>query len=169
MEFFVFWYFFTLLSLVFTLRMIKSILEEEFEGEIREISNNENWTTSYIREWHHLQPKILRRWVCESFFLYVAQLSHSYPTWDLHSHLTPNNLPLKWEFLLHIDTLPLERKYSQTRVHYSLPLHLYRRSQLYGTRLPEITIRKTFDTGSNCTRPSRKPTALIPLVEKLTL
>jgi len=37
-------------------------------------------------------------------------------------------------------------------------------THLYGTRLPEITIKKTFDTGSNCTHPSRKPTALIPLV-----
>jgi len=33
--------------------------------------------------------------------------------------------------------------------------------------LPEITIRKTFDTGSNYTHPSRKPTALIPLVGRL--
>ena len=39
-------------------------------------------------------------------------------------------------------------------------------THLYGTRLPETTIRKTFDTGSNCTRPSHKPTALIPLVGK---
>ena len=37
-------------------------------------------------------------------------------------------------------------------------------THLYRTRLPEITIRKTFDTRSNCTRPSRKPMALIPLV-----
>jgi len=37
-------------------------------------------------------------------------------------------------------------------------------THLYGIRLPEITIRKTFDTGSNCTRPSHKPTTLIPLV-----
>jgi len=40
-------------------------------------------------------------------------------------------------------------------------------THLYGTRLPEITIRKTFDTGSNCTRPSRKPTALIPFVGRI--
>ena len=33
--------------------------------------------------------------------------------------------------------------------------------------LPEITIRKTFDTGLNCTRPSRKPAALIPLVGRI--
>jgi len=42
---------------------------------------------NHIREWHHLQPKTLRRWVCGSSFLYVAQLSHSYPMWDLDSHL----------------------------------------------------------------------------------
>jgi len=37
---------------------------------------------------------------------------------------------------------------------------LYRRSHTYtGTRLLQITIRKTFDTWSNYTRPSRKPTA----------
>jgi len=40
-------------------------------------------------------------------------------------------------------------------------------THLYGTRLPKITIRKTFDTGSNCTHPSRKPTALIPLVGRI--
>ena len=40
-------------------------------------------------------------------------------------------------------------------------------THLYGTRLLEITIRKTFDTGSNCTRLSRKPTALIPLVGRI--
>jgi len=40
-------------------------------------------------------------------------------------------------------------------------------THLYGTRLPETSINKTFDTGSNCTRPSRKPTALRPLVRKI--
>jgi len=40
-------------------------------------------------------------------------------------------------------------------------------THLYETRLPEITIRKTFDTGSNYTLPSRKPTALIPLVGRI--
>ena len=38
-------------------------------------------------EWHHLQPKTLRHYVCGSSFLYVAQLSHSYPMWDLDSYL----------------------------------------------------------------------------------
>jgi len=42
-------------------------------------------------------------------------------------------------------------------------------TNLRGTCLPEITIRKTFDTGSNCTRPSRKPTVLIPLVERIRM
>jgi len=37
-------------------------------------------------------------------------------------------------------------------------------THLYGTRLPEISTRKTFDTRSNCTCPGRKPRALIPLV-----
>jgi len=40
-------------------------------------------------------------------------------------------------------------------------------THLYGTRLPETSIRKTFDTGSNCTRPIRKPMALIPLVGRI--
>jgi len=35
-------------------------------------------------------------------------------------------------------------------------------THLYGTHLPETSIRKTFDTGSNCTRPSCKPSPLIP-------
>ena len=39
----------------------------------------------HIRKWHHLQPKTLR--LCGSSFLYIAQLSHSYPMWDLDSHL----------------------------------------------------------------------------------
>jgi len=41
-------------------------------------------------------------------------------------------------------------------------------THLYGTRLPEITIRKTFDTRSNCIRPSHKPTALIPICYKIS-
>jgi len=40
-------------------------------------------------------------------------------------------------------------------------------THLYGTRLPEITIRKNFDTGSNYTRPGHKPTTLIPLVQRI--
>jgi len=32
----------------------------ESEGKTGEISNNENWATPHIREWHHLQPKTLR-------------------------------------------------------------------------------------------------------------
>jgi len=40
-------------------------------------------------------------------------------------------------------------------------------THLYGTCLPETSIRKTFDTGSNCTRPSPKPMALIPLVWRI--
>ena len=47
---------------------------------------------------------------------------------------------LHQEDLSRISTLPLERKHSQTR-----------------------------DTGSNCTRPSRKPTVLIPLVERIRM
>jgi len=35
------------------------------------------------------------------------------------------------------------------------------------TRLPETSVRKTFDTGSNCTRPSCKPTTLIPLARRI--
>jgi len=46
--------------------------------------------------------------------------------------------------------------------------HLYRCSHIYtGHACLKISIRKTFDTGSNCTRPSRKPTALIPLVGRI--
>jgi len=41
-------------------------------------------------------------------------------------------------------------------------------THLYGTRLPEITIRKTFDTRSNCISPSHKPTALIPICYKIS-
>ena len=38
----------------------------------------QEWELSqHIREWHHLQPKTLRHWVCGSSLLYVAQLSHS--------------------------------------------------------------------------------------------
>jgi len=40
-------------------------------------------------------------------------------------------------------------------------------THLYGTHLPGITIRKTFDTWLNCTRPSRKPTTIIPLVGRI--
>jgi len=40
-------------------------------------------------------------------------------------------------------------------------------THLYGTHLPETSIRKTFDTGSNCTCPSHKLTALIPLAGKI--
>ena len=38
-------------------------------------------SSKHIREWRHLQPKTLRHWSCESSFLYVAQLSHSYSMW----------------------------------------------------------------------------------------
>jgi len=41
----------------------------------------------HTREWHHLQPKTLRHWICGSSFLYVAQHSHFYSMWDLDSHL----------------------------------------------------------------------------------
>jgi len=40
-------------------------------------------------------------------------------------------------------------------------------THLYGTRLPQITISKTFDTWSNCTCPSRKPTSLILLAVRI--
>jgi len=40
-------------------------------------------------------------------------------------------------------------------------------THLNGTRFSETSVRKTFDTGSNCTCPSRKPTALIPLVGRI--
>ena len=79
-----------------------------------------------------------------------------------------NNLSLKCESLLyHIDTLPLERKHSQPEYITHDPSLILPFTHLYGTHLPEITIRKTFDTGSNCTRPSRKPIALIPLVGRI--
>jgi len=96
-------------------------------------------------------------------FLIPTQCGTSTHTW------ISNNLPLKCESLLyHIDTLPLERKTFSTRVHYSWPPSLVPPfTHLYGTRLPEINIRKTFDTWSNCTRPGCKPTALIPLVGRI--
>jgi len=40
-------------------------------------------------------------------------------------------------------------------------------THLNGTRLLETSIRKTFDTGSNCTRPSRKPSTLIQLAGRI--
>ena len=56
-------------------------------GKTGEISQEWELSQTHIREWHHLQPKTLRHWVCGSSFLYVAQLSHSYSMWDLDSHL----------------------------------------------------------------------------------
>ena len=43
--------------------------------------------STHTRKWHYFQPKTLKHWVCVSSFLYVTQLSHSYPMWDLDSHL----------------------------------------------------------------------------------
>jgi len=56
---------------------------------------------------------------------------------------------------------------NRPQVHYHDPSLIPPFTHLYGTRLPEISIWKTFDTGSNCIRPSRKPTTLILLVEKI--
>jgi len=96
-------------------------------------------------------------------FLIPTQCGTSTHTW------IPNNLPLKWESLFHhIDTLPLERKQSSNPSTLLMtPSLVPPFTHLYGTHLPEITIRKTLDTRSNCTRPSRKPTALIPLVGRI--
>ena len=58
--------------------------------------------------------------------------------------------------LPHWYTPPRAEAFS-TRVHYSWPFSLVLPfTHLYRTHLPEITIRKTFDTGSNCTRPKAK-------------
>jgi len=59
----------------------------ESEGETPGRETRMRTEPTYIREWHHLQPKTLRHWVCGSSFLYVAQLSHFYSMWDLDSHL----------------------------------------------------------------------------------
>ena len=40
-------------------------------------------------------------------------------------------------------------------------------THLNETCLPETSVRKTFDTRSNCTRLSRKPSTLIPLAKKI--
>jgi len=67
-----------------TLIPLAGIIEGANIGEIQQ-----EWVKSltHTREWHHLQPKTLRHWVCESYFLYVAQFSHFYTMWDLYSHL----------------------------------------------------------------------------------
>ena len=66
------------------IRALIPLVGKNWGGNTKKISNNKNWGTPHIREWHHLQPKTLRHWVCGSSFSYAAQL--------------------------HIDTLPLERK-----------------------------------------------------------
>jgi len=59
---------------------------------------------------------------------------------------------------------PLSGSILNARVHYSWPLTCTTVHTLIRDTLAWNLIRKTFDTGSNCTRPSRKPMALIPLV-----
>jgi len=154
-----------------------------------------------------------------SFILILSLSSRSILKPEYITH-DPSLVPsFKWESLLYIDTLPLERKSTLlmtlhlSRSHHSYlyaclkpplerlsiqgqtvlapltytvvqvrvsPLHWYSppRAEEYITHdpslvpftpftlicLPETSVRKTFDTGSNCTCPSRKPTALIPLV-----
>ena len=56
-------------------------------GKTGKISQEWELSQTHTREWHHLQPKTLRDWVCGFSFLYVAQLSYSYSMWDLDSHL----------------------------------------------------------------------------------
>jgi len=62
------------------------MLWESEEGNLGEISNNENWVNPYKGITLPLTQnlKTLGLWV---FFLYVAQLSHFYQMWDLDSDL----------------------------------------------------------------------------------
>jgi len=99
---------------------------------------------THIRKWHHLQPKTLRHWVCGSFFLYVAQLSHSYSMWDLDSHFGYlTNLPLKWESLLHWYTPPRAEAFFKYEYLNHKRLSLVPLFYLNGTHFPETSVRKT--------------------------
>jgi len=91
--------------------------------------------------------KALGLWV---FFL-ICCSNFSF-LFDVGFRLTwiPNNLPRKWEFLPHWYTPPRAEAFSNTSTLIT----------------KENSVRKNFDTESNCTRPSRKPSALIPLVGK---
>jgi len=62
---------------------------------------------------------------------------------------------------------PFERKHSQPEYITHDPSLVPPFTHLNGTRFPETSVRKTFDTGSNYIRPSRKSSALIPLVGRI--
>jgi len=57
------------------------------EGETRREQTTMRLEPTHISEWHHLQPKTLRHWVCGSSFLYDAQLTRLYSMRDLDSYL----------------------------------------------------------------------------------
>jgi len=85
-----------------------------------------------------------------SFLLYVGlRLTLEYLTisplkWESLFHI---GLSLKWESLFHIGTIPLERKHFQTRVPHSQTTLTYTViNTLNGTRLPETSVRRTFNT-----------------------
>jgi len=101
------------------------------------------------------------------FFLICCSTFSFLPNVGLRLTLEYLTISPSSESPFHIGTLPLERKHSQPEYITHDPSLVPPFTHLYGTRLPEITIRKTFDTGSNCTRPNRKPTALIPLVRRI--
>jgi len=70
------------------------LLRENHEGDTTPMRHEPNL---HIRDWHHSQPKTLRQWVCESSFLYGAQLSHFYSMWDLELYLdSQKSTPQVW-------------------------------------------------------------------------
>jgi len=62
---------------------------------------------------------------------------------------------------------PSRRSISNTSTSQMTPSVVPSFTYLNGTCLPETSVRKTFDTGSNCTHPSHQPSALIPLVGRI--
>jgi len=103
---------------------------------------------NHMKEWHHLQPKILRHWVCGSFFLHIAQLSHSYP------------ISLQVRVLLHIDTLSPERKHDP---HLYCRLHTLKRDRAS----PKPMSRKLSIQDQTVLAQANKPSALIPIVRRI--
>ena len=63
--------------------------------------------------------------------------------------------------------VPLSHWYTPLRAEANDPLLVSPFTHLYETHLPKTSVRKTLDTGSNCTRPSCKPLTLIPLAGRI--
>ena len=134
-----------------------------------EISQEWELSQTHTREWHTYNQnlKALGLWVfflicCSTFSLllnvelrltlrYLTNLPLRVPSTLVHS--PSSGSIFKYEFLNHK---------RPSLVSLELPF-----THLNGTCFPETSVRKTFDTGSNCTRPSRKPSALIPLVGRI--